>query len=82
MPLDMPYEEVTNATEQYIRQLLSVEIAITPTEIRIRNDIANGALASWFENAASLVEADTHTSERDRLGELVHELAAVIRVIG
>lgn len=78
--MNLNYVEVTTATEQYIRQLLSVELEITPSEIKMRHEIAKGAFNVWSNLAAPLVEVETHISEQDRLGELVHELASSIRV--
>lgn len=78
MHLDSTYLEFTDATERYIRSLLSADKVMKLSEIKRRHDIANGTLAVWFEMTSPLVDAEAHKSEQDRLGELVHELASAM----
>lgn len=82
MHLDSNYLEFTDATERYIRSLLSADRAMKPSEIKRRHDIANGALAVWFEITSPLVNAEVHKSEEDRLDELVRELASAMPAAG
>jgi hypothetical protein len=58
--------------------LFVVNEPITPSEIRIREEIAKAALGAWFSHVAPLVAEETHIAEHDSLGELVHELPLAV----
>lgn len=80
--LNSTYTDITAATEQYIDQLFATNIAISPAEIRIKEQLAKAALDAWSLHAAPLVSAETHGAEYERLGELVNELPLAAVVAG
>jgi len=72
--MNLTYRDVTDATENMIRELFATEAAMPAVEVEVRRAIAQAALNAWFAHANRLASGDTHKSEYDRLAELVREL--------
>jgi hypothetical protein len=79
--MNMTYGDVTDATENFIRELFANDEPLAPAEIEVRSAIAQAALKSWYEHARGLVLDEVHKSEYLRLEELAFALPAGARVI-
>lgn len=76
------FEDLTQATEQLIRQALTVKDAIFPAEMLVREAMARKVLDVWSETLAPLMSTRDDVlnlnAERDRLEELIFEMAAML----
>ena len=81
MELNTTYDDVTEATENVIRELFANDAPLPVGEIKIRSAIAQAALQGWYENARPLVAEEHHEAEFARLNELAYELPAGTRAI-
>jgi hypothetical protein len=77
--MNLTYSEVTEATENMLRELFATDEALPLAEIEVRSAIAHAVLNVWFTHARALASAETHSSEYDRLAELAHELPQCAR---
>jgi len=81
MKMNNTYGDVTEATENVIRELFANDAPLPVAEIRIRRAIAQAALEGWYENARPLAAEEDHEAEFARLNELAYELPAGARAI-
>lgn len=79
--MNTTYSDVTEATENVIRQLFANDAPLPVEEIKIRSAIAQAALQGWYENARPLAADGDHEAEFARLNELAYELPAGARAI-
>ncbi|MFC3110850.1 hypothetical protein ACFQAT_28325 [Undibacterium arcticum] len=79
--MNMTYTDVTDATENMIRELFATDVPMPPAEIQVRSTLAQSALDAWLTHAKPLASGDTHKGEHDRLAELVRELPLTARVL-
>ncbi|ASL48858.1 hypothetical protein bAD24_p00785 (plasmid) [Burkholderia sp. AD24] len=79
--MNTTYSDVTEATENVIRELFANDAPLPVEEIKIRSAIAQAALQAWYENARPLAEEEDHEAEFARLSELAFELPAGTQAI-
>lgn len=74
--------DLTEATEQMIRQVLTVSSPITVEDMQIRELAARRVLDVWSETLVFYLDKRGHianlNAERERLQELANELAAAL----
>ncbi|GGC25538.1 hypothetical protein [Pseudoduganella buxea] len=80
--MNTTYLEVTDATENFIRELSANDDPLPLVELKVRQAIAEAAVKTWYEEAEGLARREVHDSERQRLDELAFELHAAARVTG
>ena len=78
--LNTTYANVTDATENFIRELFVNDDPLPVAELKIREAMALAAVKAWYEEARGLTLHEVHESEHMRLGELAFELPAGARV--
>ena len=79
--MNSTYLEVTDATENFIRELFANDAPLPVRELKVRQAIAQAAVKAWYEEAKGLSLRELHESEQMRLDELAFELPAGARVI-
>lgn len=74
--MNTTYADVTDATENFIRELFANDDPLPVAELKIRSAIAKAAVKAWCEEAQGLTLREVHESEYLRLDELASELPA------
>ena len=79
--MNTTYSDVTEATENVIRELFANDASLPVAEIEIRSAIAQTALQGWYENARPLAAEEDREAEFARLNELAYEVSAGARAV-
>lgn len=85
--MDTMFESLSAVAEDMIRLALTLGKAISPMEIRVRENMARQILTTWATGAAAAQPAATpefslnFDAEYDRLEELITELSHAVPVI-
>lgn len=74
--MNTTHADVTDATENFIRELFANDDPLPVAELKIRGAIAKAAVKAWYEEAQGLTLREVHESEYFWLDELASELPA------